>query len=66
MSIYIKSKFIHDLQKIKWIDANISEKKFQLITNYEIEILILSYPESSKDQTIKAHWVNEIKIERNL
>jgi hypothetical protein len=34
--------------------------------NYEIERLMLSYPESSKDQTIKAHWVNEIKIEKSL
>lgn len=43
---YIESKPLHGSQKSKWINANVLEVKLDLIINYEIERLILSYADS--------------------
>ena len=45
---YIESKPLHGSQQSKWIDENILEVKLQLIMNYELERLILSYADSVK------------------
>ena len=43
---YMESKSIHETQKHKWIDENTLEVKINVIINYELERLIMSYGES--------------------
>ncbi len=43
---YMENKSIHETQKHKWFDENTLELKLNLIINYELERLILSYGES--------------------
>jgi predicted DNA-binding transcriptional regulator YafY len=43
---YIETKPLHGSQKQKWIDANTLEASFDIIINYELERLILSYADS--------------------
>lgn len=45
---YIKTKPIHGSQKDKWIDSNTLEVRLEVIPNYELERLILSYADSVK------------------
>ena len=45
---YIETKPLHGSQKPKWIDENIFEVRLDLIINYELERLILSYADSVK------------------
>ena len=45
---YIETKPIHAYQKNKWLDANTLEVRLELIPNYELERLVLSYAESVK------------------
>jgi predicted DNA-binding transcriptional regulator YafY len=45
---YMETKPIHGSQKSKWIDKDTLEVRLQLIINYELERLILSYAESVK------------------
>jgi predicted DNA-binding transcriptional regulator YafY len=45
---YIETKPIHGSQKSKWIDKNTIEVRLQLIINYELERLILSYADAVK------------------
>jgi predicted DNA-binding transcriptional regulator YafY len=43
---YIQTKPIHGSQKANWIDSNTLEVKLEVIPNYELERLILSYADS--------------------
>lgn len=43
---YIETKPLHGSQKAKWIDENTLEVRLDLIINYELERLILSYADS--------------------
>ena len=43
---YIETKPIHAYQKNKWLDSNTLEVRLELIPNYELERLILSYAET--------------------
>ncbi|MBM3417501.1 MAG: WYL domain-containing protein [Bacteroidetes bacterium] len=43
---YIKTKPLHGSQKSKWIDENILEVTLQVIINYELERLLISYADS--------------------
>jgi predicted DNA-binding transcriptional regulator YafY len=43
---YIESKPLHGSQKTKWIDENTLEVILEVIINYELERLILSYADS--------------------
>jgi predicted DNA-binding transcriptional regulator YafY len=43
---YMENKSLHETQKHKWIGENTLELKINLIINYELERLILSYGES--------------------
>lgn len=43
---YMESKSIHETQKHKWINTDILELKINVILNYELERLILSYGDS--------------------
>lgn len=45
---YIETKPLHGSQKPKWIDANTLVVSLQVIINYELERLILSYSDSVK------------------
>ena len=45
---YMENKSIHETQKHKWIDENTLEVKINVMINYELERLILSYGESVK------------------
>jgi predicted DNA-binding transcriptional regulator YafY len=45
---YIESKPVHPYQKHRWLDANTLEVDLDLIVNYELERLILSYADSVK------------------
>lgn len=45
---YIKTKPLHGSQKSKWIDKDTLEVKIEVIPNYELERVILSYAESVK------------------
>lgn len=45
---YMESKPLHGSQKSKWIDENTLEVKLNLLINYELERLILSYADSVK------------------
>jgi predicted DNA-binding transcriptional regulator YafY len=40
---YMETKPLHGSQKSKWISKNLFEVKLELIINYELERLILSY-----------------------
>lgn len=43
---YMESKPIHGSQKSKWLNDNLLEVKLELMINYELERLILSYADS--------------------
>jgi len=43
---YIETKPIHGSQKPKWLDENTLEVRLEIIINYELERLILSYADS--------------------
>jgi predicted DNA-binding transcriptional regulator YafY len=43
---YMESKPIHGSQKSKWLNENLLEVKLELMINYELERLILSYADS--------------------
>lgn len=43
---YMETKPLHGSQKSKWIDSDTMEVKLELIINYELERLILSYADS--------------------
>ncbi len=45
---YVESKPLHGSQKSKWLDENTLEVRLQLIINYELERVILSYADSVK------------------
>jgi len=45
---YIESKPVHAYQKHRWLDAKTLEVDLELIINYELERLILSYADSVK------------------
>ncbi|MDR2585790.1 MAG: WYL domain-containing protein [Prevotellaceae bacterium] len=45
---YIESKPIHGYQKHRWLDDTTLEVHLELIINYELERLILSYADSTK------------------
>jgi len=45
---YMETKPLHGSQKSKWVDDNTLEVNLQLIINYEVERLILSYADSVK------------------
>lgn len=45
---YIESKALHGSQRSKWIDDNTLEVSLQVMVNYELERLILSYCDSVK------------------
>lgn len=45
---YMETKPLHGSQKSKWLDNNILEVNLQIIINYELERLILSYADSVK------------------
>jgi predicted DNA-binding transcriptional regulator YafY len=45
---YIETKPLHGSQRSKWIDDNTLEVRLQIMINYELERLILSYAESVK------------------
>jgi predicted DNA-binding transcriptional regulator YafY len=45
---YIQTKPLHGSQKDKWIDSNTLEVKLEVIPNYELERVILSYADSVK------------------
>lgn len=45
---YVESKPLHGSQKSKWLDGETLEVSLELIINYELERLILSYADSVK------------------
>lgn len=45
---YMENKSIHETQKHKWINENTLELKINVMVNYELERLVLSYGESVK------------------
>ena len=45
---YMETKPLHGSQKSKWIDENTLEVTLDIIINYELERLILSYADSVK------------------
>ena len=45
---YMENKSIHETQKHKWINENTLELKINVMVNYELQRLILSYGESVK------------------
>ena len=45
---YIQTKPLHGSQKAKWIDSNTLEVRLEVIPNYELERVILSYADSVK------------------
>lgn len=45
---YMVTKPLHGSQKSKWLDENTLEVRLNLIINYELERLILSYADSAK------------------
>lgn len=63
---YMENKSIHETQKHKWIDENTLELKINVMVNYELERLILSYGESVK-VIAPEHLKEKIKdrIEKN-
>lgn len=66
---YISTKPIHGSQKTKWIDTNTLEVRLEVIPNYEIERLILSYAESVKilaPKSLKIKIIERIKANFRL
>lgn len=66
---YMESKPLHGSQKSKWIDEQTLEVNLQLIINYELERLILSYADtvkvivpSSLSQLIRNRLKSALKI----
>jgi len=59
---YIQTKPLHGSQKAKWIDVDTLEVKLEIIPNYELERLILSYSESIK--VIKPIILKDIIVSR--
>jgi len=66
---YMESKPLHGSQKSKWIDEQTIEVNLQLIVNYELERLILSYADtvkvivpSSLSQLIRNRLKSALKI----
>lgn len=71
---YIETKPIHAYQKNKWLDANTLEIRLELIPNYELERLVLSYAEfvkvitppalaqriANRHQQAKEHYVTSV------
>ena len=57
---YIETKPLHGSQKSKRIDSNTLEVKLSLMTNYELERLIISYADSVK-VVAPLRLVNQIK-----
>jgi predicted DNA-binding transcriptional regulator YafY len=57
---YMENKSIHETQKHKWINNETLELKINVILNYELERLILSYGESVK-VIEPQHLVTKIK-----
>ncbi len=45
---YMESKPVHGSQKSKWLDEHTLEVSLEIIINYELERLILSYADSVK------------------
>ena len=43
---YMENKSIHETQKHQWLDENTFEVKIEVMLNYELERLVLSYGES--------------------
>lgn len=64
---YMENKSMHETQKHKWLDDDTLELKVQVIINYELERLILSYGESVK-VIMPIHLKSRIKqrIQQNL
>lgn len=62
---YMENKSIHETQKQKWIAQNILEVKINVMVNYELERLILSYGEAVKvigPQLLKEKIENRLKL----
>ena len=57
---YMENKSLHETQKHKWINADTLELKINVILNYELERLILSYGESVRVMEPK-HLRDKIK-----
>jgi predicted DNA-binding transcriptional regulator YafY len=58
---YMENKSIHETQKHKWINNETLELKIDVILNYELERLILSYGDSV---TViePQHLIDRIKV----
>lgn len=61
---YMENKSIHETQKHKWINENTLELKINVMVNYELERLILSYGESVK-VIAPEHLILKIKARLN-
>lgn len=64
---YMENKPLHETQKQKWINDETLELKIKVISNYELERLILSYGESIK--VIEPKYLKEIiknRIKNNV
>lgn len=57
---YMENKSIHETQRHKWINYDILELKINVILNYELERLILSYGDSVK-VVEPQHLIDKIK-----
>lgn len=64
---YIQTKPLHGSQKANWIDSNTLEVKLEVIPNYELERVILSYADSVKVLGPK-HFIKSIesRLQRGL
>lgn len=60
---YIENNPLHGSQRSNWIDSNTFEVKLEVIPNYELERLILSYAESVK--VISPNSLKEKIIDRH-
>lgn len=60
---YIENKPLHGSQRSNWIDTNTMEVKLEVIPNYELERLILSYADSVK--VISPNSLKEKIIDRH-
>lgn len=45
---YVETKSLHGSQKHKWIDKNTLEVRLEVIPNYELERMIISFAEEVK------------------
>lgn len=61
---YMENKSIHETQKHKWINSDTLELKINVILNYELERLILSYGDSVTVIEPK-HLIDKIKFRVN-